>query len=172
MKLSILFLYFTIFQLSKEEFNFAKTGMIVLNILADVLFDLLKQDIGNVKPRSECDITYLYGEHRNLNKHIPSNSGGRRYPWGGTWHDIQNTDIATGDDIERIRLTRNEIQHSKTFKLDDTRYIDLCNIIGDLLKRFDQRNNPSKLYTEQLQEILNRTLSDEEVNGVQSGKVT
>ncbi|VDI57954.1 Hypothetical predicted protein [Mytilus galloprovincialis] len=154
---------------TKEEFNYAKMVMIVQNILADVLFDLLKQDRGgNVKPRSECDVTYLYGEHRNLNKHIPSYSVGRRNPWGGTWQDLQNADIATGDDIERIRLTRNELQHSNGFKLEDARYKDMCNIIDDLLKRFDRRNNPAKLYTEELKDILCRTLSGEEVNGVQS----
>ncbi|CAC5382463.1 unnamed protein product [Mytilus coruscus] len=159
---------------TKKEFRFAKMGMIVLNILADVLFDLLKQDKGNVKPRSECDITYLYSEHRKLNKHIPSYSSGRGCPpgtWGGTWGDIKNTDISTGDDIERIRLTRNELQHYKTFKLEHKRYNDLCNIILELLERFDKRNNPTKLYTEQLNDILARTLSDDEVNGVQIGKI-
>ncbi|CAG2228749.1 unnamed protein product [Mytilus edulis] len=87
---------------------------------------------------------------------------------GVKWQNIQITDIATGDDIERIRHTRNELQHSKTFKLEDKHYNDLCNIIADLLKRFDQLNNPAKLYTEQLKEILDRTLSNEEVTGVQS----
>ena len=85
-------------------------GMIVLNILADVLYDLLKQDKPNLGPRSDCDITYLYKELRKLNKHVPS------HWWGETWQNIQVTDKAIGDDIERIRLLRNDLQHSKTFK--------------------------------------------------------
>ncbi|XP_063442140.1 uncharacterized protein LOC134722449 [Mytilus trossulus] len=151
---------------SKEEFNFAKMGMIVLNILADVLYDLLKQDKQNMKPRSECDITYLSKELWSLNKHIPSNSGGRKYPWAKTLHDIKNTDTATGDDIERIRLTRNELQHSTTYELEDKRYTDLCHIIEDLLKRFDKRNNPRKLYSKRLNDILARTIGNEEVNDI------
>ncbi|XP_063408088.1 uncharacterized protein LOC134691471 [Mytilus trossulus] len=157
--------------ISKEEFNFTKMGMIVLNILADVLYDLLKQDKPNLPLRSDCDITYLYSEHRYINKHIPSNSSNRRCPpgpWGGKWQDIQNTDIAIGDDIERIRLTRNELQHSRTFNLDDNRYIELCNIIGHLLKRFDQNIKPVSLYTDRLNETLAKTCSEEEVISIEN----
>ncbi|VDI49472.1 Hypothetical predicted protein [Mytilus galloprovincialis] len=157
--------------ISKEELNFTKMGMIVLNILADVLYDLLKQDKPNLPLRSDCDITYLYREHRYLNKHIPSNSSNRRCPpgpWGGTWQDIQNTDIAIGDDIERIRNTRNELQHSRTFNLEDNRYIELCNIIGHLLKRFDQNIKPVSLYTDRLNETLAKTCSEEEVISIEN----
>ncbi|CAG2222655.1 unnamed protein product [Mytilus edulis] len=137
-------------------------GMIVLNILADVLYDLLKPDKPHLRPRSDCDITYLYSEHRKLNKHIPSNL------WGGTWQTIQNTDIAIGDDIERIRLTRNELQHSRIFKLDDKRFIELINLIGDILKRFDQNNKPTRLYTDELNDILAKTISAEEVKSIEN----
>ncbi|CAG2211733.1 unnamed protein product [Mytilus edulis] len=142
---------------TNEEINFTKMGIIVLNILADASYDLLKQDKPNLRPRRECDITNLYSEHRNLNKHIPSNS------WGGSWQRIQNTDLAIGDDIERIRLTRNELQHSRIFHLDDTRFNELCNILSDLLKRFDNHNKPAILYTDQLNKILAKTVSAEEV---------
>ncbi|VDI64909.1 Hypothetical predicted protein [Mytilus galloprovincialis] len=151
---------------TKEEFNFAKMGMIVLNVLANALYDLLKQDKPNICARSDCDITYLYSEHRKLNKHVPSNSNHRRCPpgpWGGSWQDKQVTDIAIGDDIERIRLTRNELQHSRTFRLDDKRFNDLCNIVTDLLKRFDQYSKPARLYIDHLSEILAKTISEEEV---------
>ncbi|CAC5381748.1 unnamed protein product [Mytilus coruscus] len=147
---------------TKEEINFTKMGMIVLNILADALYDLLKQDKQNLRPRCDCDITYLYSEHRNLNKHIPSNS------WGGQWQRIQNTDLAIGDDIERIRLTRNELQHSRIFQLDNKRFIQLCNILSDLLKRFDQHNKPTRLYTDHLNDILAKTISAEEVKSIEN----
>ncbi|CAG2189927.1 unnamed protein product [Mytilus edulis] len=142
---------------TNEEINFTKMGIIVLNILADASYDLLKQDKPNLRPRSDCDITNLYSEHRNLNKHIPSNS------WGGSWQRIQNTDLAIGDDIERIRLTRNELQHSRIFHFDDTRFNELCNILSDLLKSFDNHNKPAILYTDQLNKILAKTVSAEEV---------
>ncbi|XP_063419052.1 uncharacterized protein LOC134701867 [Mytilus trossulus] len=145
-----------------EQINFTKMGIIVLNILADASYDLLKPDKPNLRPRSDCDITLLYSEHRKLNKHIPSNS------WGGTWQTFQNTDLAIGDDIERIRLTRNELQHSRIFHLDDTRFNELCNILSDLLKRFDQHNKPARLYTDQLNEILAKSVSAEEVKLIEN----
>ncbi|CAG2237647.1 unnamed protein product [Mytilus edulis] len=146
--------------LTKEEFNFAKMGMIVLNILTNVLYDLLKQDKTFVRTRSDCDITYLYSEQRRINKHTPSNG------WGGLWHSIQSTDISIGDDIERIRLTRNEIFHSETFKIDEKRYTDLCKILDDLLSRFDLQNKPVKLYIYHFNEIVAKTISEEEVKVV------
>ncbi|XP_063419348.1 uncharacterized protein LOC134702295 [Mytilus trossulus] len=147
---------------TKEEINFTKMGMIALNIFADVLYDLLIQDKANVCTRTDCDITYLYREHRKLNKHIPSNS------WGGSWQTIQTTDIAIGDDIERIRLTRNELQHSRIFKLDETRFNELSNKSRDILKRFDRHNTPTRLYTDHLNDILAKTISAEEVKSIEN----
>ncbi|CAC5401608.1 unnamed protein product [Mytilus coruscus] len=147
---------------TKEEINYAKMGMILLNILIDVLYDLLQQDKTIHRLRSDCDITYLYKEHRKINKHKPTI--GR----GGTWQDIQSTNIAVGDDIERIRNTRNELHHCKTFMLDDKRFNDLYNIIVELLKRFDHQNKPTKLYTDQLNEIVAKTISGEEEKAVEN----
>ncbi|CAG2238650.1 unnamed protein product [Mytilus edulis] len=147
---------------TKEEINYAKMGMILLNILIDVLYDLLKQDKTFLRPRSDCDITYLYKEHRRIDKHKPS------IGWGGTWLDIQSTNITIGDDIERIRNTRNELQHCKTFMLDDKRFNDLYDIIVDLLDRFDHHNKPSRLYTDQLNEIVAKTISAEELKAVEN----
>ncbi|XP_076116612.1 uncharacterized protein LOC143084091 [Mytilus galloprovincialis] len=158
-------------EFTEEEFNFTKMGMIALNIFADVLYDLLKPDKPHLRPRCDCDITYLYSEHRKLNKHVPSNSNHPRChpgPWGGCWQDFKNTDIAIGDDIERIRLTRNELQHSQLFKLDDMRFNELSNISSDLLKRFDRHNTPTKLYTDRLKEILAKSISKEEVKSIEN----
>ena len=137
-------------------------GIIVLNILADASYDLLKQDIPNLRPRSDCDITYLYQEHYKLKKHVPSKG------WGGDWQKIQVTNIAVGDDIERIRLTRNELQHSRAAELGDTRFNELCNILTDLLQRFDQLNKPTRLYTDHLHEILAKTISAEDVQSIEN----
>ncbi|CAG2244045.1 unnamed protein product [Mytilus edulis] len=157
---------------TEEEINFTKMGMIALNIFADVLYDLLKPDKPHLRPRCDCDITYLYSEHRKLNKHVPSNSNHRQYPhgpWGGCWQDFKNTDIAIGDDIERIRLTRNELQHSQIFKLDEIRFNELCNIVSGLLNRFDQHNKPARMYADALNEILAKTVSAEEAKSIENG---
>ncbi|VDI48035.1 Hypothetical predicted protein [Mytilus galloprovincialis] len=146
---------------TKEEINFTKMGMIVLNILVDVLYDLLKPDKPNLRPRSDVYIPYLYFEHRKLNKHIPSNL------WGGTWQTIQNTDIVIGDDIERIRLIRNELQHSPLFQLEDKRFLELYHIISDLLKRFDRHNKPTMLYADRLNEILTKAISIKEIKSIE-----
>ncbi|XP_076083285.1 uncharacterized protein LOC143054241 [Mytilus galloprovincialis] len=156
---------------TKEEINFTKMGMIALNILADVLYDLLKPDKPHLRPRCYCDITYLYSEHRKLNKHVPSNSNNRRCPpgpWGGCWQDILHTDIAIGDDIERIRLTRNELQHSQFFKLDEIRFYELCNILSDVLNRFDHHIKPTRLYTDELNKILAKMVSAEDVKSIEN----
>ncbi|CAG2195215.1 unnamed protein product [Mytilus edulis] len=147
-------------QFTNEEYNFAKMGMIVLYILADALYDLLRQDKPNLRSRNSCDLSFLYSEHRKLNKHIPSNS------WGGQWQRIQNTDILIGDDIERMRLTRNDMQHASSFKLDDKRFKELCDILVDVLKRFNQHNKPTRLYTDHFDEILAKNISDEEMKSI------
>ncbi|CAG2196609.1 unnamed protein product [Mytilus edulis] len=149
-------------EFTAEQINFTKMGIIVLNILADASYDLLKQDIPNLRPRSDCDITYLYQEHYKLKKHVPSKG------WGGTGKKIQVTNIAVGDDIERIRLTRNELQHSRAAELGDTRFNELCNILTDLLQRFDQLNKPTRLYTDHLHEILAKTISAEDVQSIEN----
>ncbi|XP_063408132.1 uncharacterized protein LOC134691514 [Mytilus trossulus] len=149
-------------EFTAEQINFTKMGIIVLNILADASYDLLKQDIPNLRPRSDCDITYLYQEHYKLKKHVPSKG------WGGDWQKIQVTNIAVGDDIERIRLTRNELQHSRAAELGDTRFNELCNILTDLLQRFNQLNKPTRLYTDHLHEILAKTISTEDVQSIEN----
>lgn len=144
-------------------------GMIVINVLVSVLYDLLKKDATTyMRPRSESDVTYLYDILRKSNKNVPSNSSNRQWgPWGGKWQDIQKTDLAIGDDIERIRLTRNEIFQSSEFILEDKRYNELCGIIADILNRFDQHNQPSpEFYTDQMNKILTKTISEEEVKDV------
>ncbi|CAG2228548.1 unnamed protein product [Mytilus edulis] len=142
---------------SNKEFNRLKMGIIVLNILADFMYDRLTLDGQHLRARKDYDISMLYNKHRNLNIHRPSNSNNRHYsPWGGTWQDIQNTDTAIGDDIERIRLIRNELHHSTTYELDDTRFIELCNIIHEMVRRFDQHNKPKVMYTKRVKEILSK----------------
>lgn len=129
-----------------------------MNILADVLYDILKQDKPNLPPTRDFDITYLYIQLRKLNKNIPSNG------WGG--HMIQSTDITIGDDIERIRLTRNELQHCPTFHLGCNHFFQLYHEVSDLLERFDRYNISAKNYTEELNAVMNKCMSSEDVSSM------
>ncbi|CAC5371597.1 unnamed protein product [Mytilus coruscus] len=160
--------------LSKEQRNFTRLSMVVLDILPGVLYDRLDLDknAGQLLfPCGQYDITSLYQEHRRLNKHIPNKGS-----WGGgrTMDDIPLVDTSIGDDIERIRLIRNEMQHSTVFALSDTRYQSLITIIRDMLTRFDQRNNPTgdayvtrlkkiremELKTRNIQEIMEQIIAE------------
>ncbi|XP_076085955.1 uncharacterized protein LOC143056690 [Mytilus galloprovincialis] len=134
---------------SREQINATRMAIIILEILTNALFDLSIANRGGflVKQRDECDITYLYAQLRKQNKHIPSHG------WGGRWSDIKNFDILIGDDIERIRLSRNDMAHSKKFSLDDNKYYDLCGILERVLHRLETYNGKGKLYTDQMKDV-------------------
>ncbi|OPL20790.1 hypothetical protein AM593_01346, partial [Mytilus galloprovincialis] len=134
---------------SREQINATRMAIIILEILTNALFDLSIANRGGflVKQRDECDITYLYAQLRKQNKHIPSHG------WGGRWSDIKNCDILIGDDIERIRLSRNDMAHSKKFSLDDNKYYDLCGILERVLHRLEVHNGKGKLYTDQMKDV-------------------
>lgn len=151
--------FFTLiyFQRNKKLLNFVRIEMILQDILVDVLYDLLAQDIEQLRPRSICDISYLYSCHRKNNKHIPS------IGWGKY---VRDADKAIGDDIERIRDIKNEVQHSITRGIDERQYNRLCNDIVNLLKRFDQCIKPARLYTDRLNEMFAKTISVQEMETV------
>lgn len=134
--------------------------MVVLDILGSVLYDRfdLDKNIGQIlHSRDQYDISSLYQEHYKLRKHTPSK--GR---WGGgrIADDVLPSHTCIGDDIERIRLIRNEVQHSGTFALDDARYHILITIIQDMLNRFDHHNNPAgDSYVNRLKEIRKMELT-------------
>ncbi|XP_076085365.1 uncharacterized protein LOC143056168 [Mytilus galloprovincialis] len=134
---------------SREQINATRMAIIILEILTSALYDLFISDCGGfyVKPRDECDITYLYAQLRRNNKHIPSHG------WGCKWSDIQNSHILIGDDIERIRLARNDMAHSKKFSLDDNKYYELCGILERVLHRLETYNGKGKLYTDQMKNV-------------------
>ncbi|CAG2226355.1 unnamed protein product [Mytilus edulis] len=148
---------------SDEQRNFARLSMVVFEILGSVLYDRLDLDknIGKIlQTRVQYDITRLYRELRLLDKSTPSKGWGN----GLTVEYVLSSDTCIGDDIERIRLIRNEIQHSGTFALDDARYHILITIIQDMLDRFDQRNNPAgDSYVNRLKEIRKMELKPKDL---------
>ncbi|XP_071161708.1 uncharacterized protein [Mytilus edulis] len=146
--------------LNDQQHNFARLSMVVLDILGSVLYDRfdLDKNIGQIlHSRDQYDISSLYQEHYKLRKHTPSK--GR---WGGgkIADDVLPSHTCIGDDIERIRLIRNEMQYSGTFALDDARYHILITIIQDMLNRFDHHNNPAgDSYVNRLKEIRKMELT-------------
>ena len=95
--------------------------IITLDILTYSLSDLLKDHNLHVQARENYDITSLYSDLGLLNKHGLSDGC-----WGGrnkqNLFDIPPHYRRIGDYIERVRIIRNEIQHSKCASMSDSRY--------------------------------------------------
>ncbi|XP_071149198.1 uncharacterized protein [Mytilus edulis] len=150
---------------SKETTNMTKIVKIVAEILGDALYDRLNLDTAKYQmySRSQWDITSLYEEHKILNLHTPRKYENYRGYWGGQWSDLCEWHLGIGDDIERIRLVRNELSHPDVFALDDSRYEELCTIIEPVLGRFDNDNKPTHSYIDRYNEILKLTFENEDV---------
>lgn len=136
--------------LNHLRINFTKMGIIAADILADALFDLIRVGDPTFKapPRNECDITKLYNIHRNkLNAFKPTHG------WGGDWGNLNANDIEPGDDIERIRLTRNELNHPSKYEMQDKQFFQLCNLHRKTLDRFQRKNNVHD-YVQRFEDIL------------------
>ncbi|XP_063436865.1 uncharacterized protein LOC134718301 [Mytilus trossulus] len=139
-------------RLSSEEQNYVRMSKIVLEVLSDVLYDRLFLDTktGEILDRKKLDITEMCKKYCALKINFPS-KGFRKIE---EVDQISTNEDAIGDDIQRIRVIRNEMQHSSVFALDDTRYQTLIKIVHDMLTRFDQRNNPAgESYVKRLDEI-------------------
>ncbi|CAC5424384.1 unnamed protein product [Mytilus coruscus] len=144
--------------LTKEQINASRMSIITLTVLTDALYDRLAVDSSPVRSRTECDISYLYAELRRQNRHMPSKGS-----WGGTLKDIQETDKKIGDDIERIRLIRNEIQHLSAFAIDNSRFRELCRLVRNVAKRMELNNNKSTDYTNGVKDILQQEISHKQL---------
>ncbi|XP_063438209.1 uncharacterized protein LOC134719162 [Mytilus trossulus] len=125
---------------------------IVLEVLSGVLYDRLFLDTktGEILDRKKLDITEMCKKYCALKINFPS-KGFRNIK---KVDEISTNEDTIGDDIQRIRVIRNEMQHSTVFALDDTRYQKLIAIVHDMITRFDQRNNPAgESYVKRFDEI-------------------
>ncbi|VDI74034.1 Hypothetical predicted protein [Mytilus galloprovincialis] len=139
-------------RLSSDQQNYVRMSMIVLEVLSGVLYDRLYIDTktGEILDRDKLDITEMCKKYCALKINFPS-KGFRKIE---KVDEISTNEDTIGDDIQRIRVIRNEMQHSSVFALDDTRYQTLITIVHDMLTRFDQRNNPAgESYVKRLDEI-------------------
>ncbi|XP_076108341.1 uncharacterized protein LOC143076448 isoform X1 [Mytilus galloprovincialis] len=139
-------------RISSDQQNYVRMSMIVLEVLSGVLYDRLYIDTktGEILDRDKLDITEMCKKYCALKINFPS-KGFRKIE---LVDEISTNEDTIGDDIQRIRVIRNEMQHSSVFGLDDTRYQTLITIVHDMLTRFDQRNNPAgESYVKRLDEI-------------------
>ncbi|VDI72374.1 Hypothetical predicted protein [Mytilus galloprovincialis] len=139
-------------RISSEQQNYVRMSMIVLEVLSGVLYDRLYIDTntGEILDPNKLDITEMLKKYRALKINFPS----KGYREIGRVDEISTNEDNIGDDIQRIRVIRNEMHHSKAFALDDTRYQTLITIVHDMLTRFDQRNIPTgESYVKRLDEI-------------------
>ncbi|VDI55551.1 Hypothetical predicted protein [Mytilus galloprovincialis] len=105
-----------------EEENFIRVSKASIEVQTYILYDLAHASTCPItKPRHECDITYLYGELRRhgLGHHLPA-----RGRWGGDNWPCELFAVNIGDDIERIRLYRNRLQHTSHFEMSNFEFTD------------------------------------------------
>ncbi|XP_063412604.1 uncharacterized protein LOC134695308 [Mytilus trossulus] len=131
---------------SEEEQNFIRVSKASVEVLTDILYDLANASACPItKPRNECDITYLYAELRRQGLCLPS-----RGRWGGDNWPCERAAINVGDDIERIRLNRNRLQHTSHFEMSIFEFTDRWKKLNALAKRFDARLTPAMFYEDRL----------------------
>ncbi|CAC5365940.1 unnamed protein product [Mytilus coruscus] len=133
---------------SDEEQHFIRVSKATVEVLTDILYDLAHASACPItKPRNKCDITYLYGELRRqgLGQNLPS-----RGRWGGDNWSCELVAVNVGDDIERIRLNRNRLQHTSHFEMSNFEFPDRWKKLNALAKRFDVRLTAATFYEERL----------------------
>ncbi|OPL21513.1 serine pats1 threonine-protein kinase, partial [Mytilus galloprovincialis] len=117
-------------KLTDENMNFLRIQKISTELMCDILYELLLHDnyVG-LKPRNESDISDLYSKIRGQNLRVPSNG------WGGQRLPNESIQTNTGDDVERIRLIRNRLQHSSQFQMSDSEYNERIQQLTRLTER-------------------------------------
>lgn len=98
---------------------------------------------------SQFDVTLLYALLRNLCPRSLTPTRG----WGRIPHD---TDIHLGDDIERIRLFKNENHsHVESGELDDTQFNSLWSSLEDIIKRIQSFTTANGCHSDNKQHLEN-----------------
>ncbi|XP_052081768.1 uncharacterized protein LOC127719588 [Mytilus californianus] len=145
-------------KLTDENMNFLRIQKISTELMCDILYELLLHDnyLG-LKPRNESDVTDLYSKIRGHKLRVPSNG------WGGKLWPNESIHTKPGDDIERIRLTRNRLQHSSQFQMTDSEYNERIQQLTRLTERFEFLLNPRESYIARLNKIRTTELRDNDL---------
>ena len=142
-------------EIAKEKKNFAKMCQVVMDLNPLILQDILDEQLpwidcpreaAKLSPKplrpdqlaiannvpsngyTECDTSLMYILLRNACKHIP--------PPTPKWDRIP-TGFGIGDDIERIRQTRNSFGHASCATLSSLEYNTFMTATKDICQRFD-----------------------------------
>ncbi|XP_063408786.1 uncharacterized protein LOC134692265 [Mytilus trossulus] len=142
-------------KLTDGNMNLIRIQKISTELMCDILYELLLHDnyVG-LKPREDSDITYLYSKIREQNLRVPSNG------WGGQRLPNESIQTNTGDDVERIRLTRNRLQHSSQFQMSDSEYNERIQQLTRLTERFEFLLQPRESYIARLNKIRTAELGE------------
>ena len=170
-------------EMCTEKENFAKMCRVVLDlnplILQDVLDEqlpwtdcptkaarlwprLLSRDqlaaVNNVPTNgyTACDTSLMYIMLRNVCTNIPAPTPG--------WDKVP-TGYDIGDDIERIRQTRNKIGHAQFASLSTSDYNQLIREANDICFRFDTKQSHSR-YTNQRRDLYCPKLKEIEIQSL------
>ncbi|CAC5424366.1 unnamed protein product [Mytilus coruscus] len=144
--------------LTKEQINASRMSIITLTVLTDALMiDLLWILLLSDREQNVIFLICMLNSDDKIDTCLQKGS------WGGTLKDIQETDKKIGDDIERIRLIRNEIQHLSAFAIDNSRFRELCRLVRNVAKRMELNNNKSTDYTNGVKDILQQEISHKQL---------
>ena len=175
---------------NKEKDNFNRLSRIIMDLFSNLYHDILQyntppskcpspadlksksvrlfpeeesalKDVPSINSYRNCDIGLMYKVLRNACPLLPKPTAG----WGKT---VPPSAVLLGDDIERIRETRNKaFGHISSTPVSEKKYQEYVKTATDICKRMDSshtanlRKSVSGTYQDKLNEILTETLDTE-----------
>lgn len=157
-----------------EELTPMLQDFLLREILPSQILNIVKRDLSHLRTHQivqvknaktmgykEFDITLLYALLRNYCPNIKKPTHG----WGVQSMPKQG-EITEGDDIERIRIIKNEqLSHKPILAVTEAKFEELWNIISDICSRMQDRL-PNTQYVKRLEEAKNRTIDSEMENTI------
>lgn len=157
-----------------EELTPMLQDFLLREILPSQILNIVKRDLSHLRTHQivqvknaktmgykEFDITLLYALLRNYCPNIKKPTHG----WGVQSMPKQG-EITEGDDIERIRIIKNEqLSHKQILAVTEAKFEELWNIISDICSRMQDRL-PNTQYVKRLEEAKNRTIDSEMENTI------
>lgn len=110
----------------------------------------------------DCDVSYLYAEIRAIGLHLPTKG-----TYGGKFKDIKDNHKKIGDDIERVRLIRNDIQHLSSFSMSQDRFMEIRRMCQTVAKRMECHNKKGTSYTEGIKAVLQKDISSRQAEDME-----
>ncbi|CAC5406530.1 unnamed protein product [Mytilus coruscus] len=108
---------------------------------------------------NKFDITLMYKIARNSNFKMIINE----LPTRGWGTEPLHDEITIGDDIERIRLSRDHLMHNPNHRVSETEFILFFDKLVDVARRADEHDNraPNMTYEQQMQDLRSHPIDPE-----------